>query len=103
MLSLRSMPIRFRPENKENLVAECKAADIIILTYACDAVPPLTACVPIGYLNSADWRSFHEASLNRELFWKLVDFNLFSFSTWVVLVKVPVLVVGCRLDLWDDQ
>ncbi|XP_074574084.1 mitochondrial Rho GTPase 1-like [Curcuma longa] len=65
-----------RPEHKENLIAECKAADIIILTYACDC------------------RS--TSTLERLCTFWIPELRRLE-------VKVPMLVVGCKLDLRDDQ
>ncbi|XP_074574814.1 mitochondrial Rho GTPase 1-like [Curcuma longa] len=65
-----------RPEHKENLIAECKAADVIILTYACDC------------------RS--TSTLDRLCTFWIPELRRLE-------VKVPMLVVGCKLDLRDDQ
>ncbi|XP_042390744.1 mitochondrial Rho GTPase 1-like isoform X1 [Zingiber officinale] len=63
-----------RPEYEEKLIAECKAADIIILTYACNCRPTLDRLC-----------TYWIPELRR------------------LEVKVPMLVVGCKLDLRDDR
>ncbi|XP_072996464.1 mitochondrial Rho GTPase 1-like [Typha latifolia] len=61
-------------ENKAKLIAECQAADAIVLTYACD----------------------RPATLDRlSTFW-LPELRRLE-------IKVPVIVVGCKLDLRDEQ
>ncbi|RRT45223.1 hypothetical protein B296_00053173 [Ensete ventricosum] len=63
-----------RPENKAKLIAECKAADAIVLTYACD----------------------RPSTLDRLSTYWLPELRRLE-------VKVPVIVVGCKLDLRDEQ
>ncbi|WOL15903.1 mitochondrial Rho GTPase 1-like [Canna indica] len=63
-----------RPENKVKLIAECKAADAIVLTYACD----------------------RPSTLDRLSTYWLPELRRLE-------VKVPVIVVGCKLDLRDEQ
>ncbi|KAG6468442.1 hypothetical protein ZIOFF_073127 [Zingiber officinale] len=62
-----------RPEHKAKLIADCKAADVIVLTYACD----------------------RPSTLDRLSTYWLPELRRLE-------VKVPVLVVGCKLDLRDD-
>ncbi|XP_077241698.1 mitochondrial Rho GTPase 1-like [Tasmannia lanceolata] len=63
-----------RPENRSKLAAECKLADAVVLTYGCDQL----------------------ATLDRlSTFW-LPELRRLE-------VKVPVIVVGCKLDLRDDN
>ncbi|CAM6128136.1 unnamed protein product [Calypogeia fissa] len=63
-----------RPEDKAKLEAECKKADAIVLTYACD-------------------RSYTLDQLSH--YW-LPELRQLQ-------VKVPVIVVGCKLDQRDDR
>ncbi|WOL03779.1 mitochondrial Rho GTPase 1-like [Canna indica] len=63
-----------RPENKAKLIADCKSADAIVLTYACD----------------------RPATLDRLRTYWLPELRRLE-------VKVPVIVVGCKLDLRDEQ
>lgn len=63
-----------RPEDRNKLGAECKKADAIVLTYACD----------------------QPATLNQLSSYWLPELRHLE-------VKVPVIVVGCKLDLRDDQ
>nr|CAD1821942.1 unnamed protein product [Ananas comosus var. bracteatus] len=62
------------PENKAKLIAECRAADAIVLTYACD----------------------RPSTLDRLSTYWLPELRRLE-------VKVPVIVVGCKLDLRDEQ
>ncbi|CAL4936650.1 unnamed protein product [Urochloa decumbens] len=62
------------PEQKPKLIAECQAADAVVLTYACD----------------------RPATLERlSAFW-LPELRRLQ-------LKTPVIVVGCKLDLRDEQ
>ncbi|TVU45426.1 hypothetical protein EJB05_04913 [Eragrostis curvula] len=61
------------PEHKERLVAECKAADAVVLTYACDRPDTVER---LG--------SFWLPELRR------------------LKLNAPVIVVGCKVDLRDD-
>ncbi|XP_064995992.1 mitochondrial Rho GTPase 1-like isoform X2 [Musa acuminata AAA Group] len=63
-----------RPENKAKLIAECKSADAIVLTYACD----------------------RPSTLDRLSTYWLPELRRLE-------AKVPVIVVGCKLDLRDEQ
>ncbi|KAJ0977547.1 hypothetical protein J5N97_013021 [Dioscorea zingiberensis] len=62
------------PENKAKLIVECQMADAIILTYACD----------------------RSSTLDRLSTYWLPELRRLE-------VKVPVIVVGCKLDLRDEQ
>ncbi|KAJ6806374.1 putative mitochondrial Rho GTPase 1 [Iris pallida] len=62
------------PENKQKMVSECQAADAILLTYACD----------------------RPATLDRLSTYWLPELRRLD-------IKVPVIVVGCKLDLRDEQ
>ncbi|XP_073009017.1 mitochondrial Rho GTPase 1-like [Typha latifolia] len=62
------------PENKAKLVAECQAADAVVLTYACD----------------------RPATLDRLSTYWLPEIRRLE-------VKLPVIVVGCKLDLREEQ
>uniref|UniRef100_A0A0E0D8L3 Mitochondrial Rho GTPase n=1 Tax=Oryza meridionalis TaxID=40149 RepID=A0A0E0D8L3_9ORYZ len=62
------------PEHRAKLIAECQAADAVVLTYACD----------------------RPATLERlSTFW-LPELRRLQ-------LKAPVIVVGCKLDLRDEQ
>ncbi|KAK8949923.1 Rac-like GTP-binding protein 1 [Platanthera guangdongensis] len=61
------------PASKATLVAECQSADVVVLTYACD----------------------RPASLDRLSSYWLPELRRLE-------VKVPVIVVGCKLDLRDE-
>ncbi|XP_077247754.1 mitochondrial Rho GTPase 1-like isoform X3 [Tasmannia lanceolata] len=62
------------PENRSKLAAECRLADAVVLTYGCD----------------------QPATLDRlSTFW-LPELRRLQ-------VKVPIIVVGCKLDLRDDN
>uniref|UniRef100_A0A0D6R7H1 Mitochondrial Rho GTPase n=1 Tax=Araucaria cunninghamii TaxID=56994 RepID=A0A0D6R7H1_ARACU len=63
-----------RLEDRTKLAAECKKADAIVLTYACD----------------------QHSTLDRLSTYWLPELRRLE-------VKVPVIVVGCKLDLRDDQ
>ncbi|VAI38761.1 unnamed protein product [Triticum turgidum subsp. durum] len=62
------------PEQKPKLIAECQAADAVVLTYACDRLSTLDRL-----------SSYWLPELRR------------------IQLKAPVIVVGCKLDLRDDQ
>ncbi|KAL5216968.1 hypothetical protein ABZP36_017652 [Zizania latifolia] len=62
------------PEHKQKLIAECQAADAVVLTYACDRPTTLERL-----------STFWLPELRR------------------LQVKAPVIVVGCKLDLRDEQ
>ncbi|ONM10708.1 Mitochondrial Rho GTPase 1 [Zea mays] len=62
------------PEQKPKLIAECQAADAVVLTYACDRPATLERL-----------SSFWLPELRR------------------LQLKAPVIVVGCKLDLRDEQ
>jgi len=62
------------PEQKPKLIAECQAADAVVLTYACDRPATLERL-----------SSFWLPELRR------------------LQLKTPVIVVGCKLDLRDEQ
>ncbi|XP_008786915.1 mitochondrial Rho GTPase 1-like isoform X1 [Phoenix dactylifera] len=62
------------PENKTKLISECQMADAIVLTYACD----------------------RPSTLDRLSTYWLPELRRLE-------VKVPVIVVGCKLDLRDEQ
>ncbi|KAL4202443.1 hypothetical protein AMTRI_Chr02g221090 [Amborella trichopoda] len=63
-----------RPEDRSRLASECRLADAVVLTYACD----------------------EPSTLDRlSTFW-LPELRSLD-------VNVPVIVVGCKLDLRDDQ
>ncbi|XP_078152022.1 mitochondrial Rho GTPase 1-like isoform X1 [Carex rostrata] len=62
------------PENKTKLIAECQAADAIVLTYACD----------------------RPSTLDRLSTYWLPELRRLE-------VRVPVIVVGCKLDTRDEQ
>ncbi|XXG83501.1 hypothetical protein AAC387_Pa10g1241 [Persea americana] len=62
------------PEHRGKLAAECKMADAVILTYACD----------------------RPETLDRLSTYWLPELRRME-------VKVPVIVVGCKLDLRDEQ
>ncbi|XP_008790947.2 mitochondrial Rho GTPase 1 [Phoenix dactylifera] len=62
------------PENKSKLISECQMADAIVLTYACD----------------------RPSTLDRLSTYWLPELRRLE-------VKVPVIVVGCKLDLRDEQ
>ncbi|MQM18319.1 hypothetical protein Taro_051310, partial [Colocasia esculenta] len=63
-----------REEHRARLIAECQQADAIVLTYACD----------------------RPATLERLSSYWLPELRRLD-------VKVPVIVVGCKLDLRDEQ
>nr|XP_029122675.1 mitochondrial Rho GTPase 1 isoform X2 [Elaeis guineensis] len=62
------------PENKTKLISECQMADAIVLTYACD----------------------RPSTLDRLSTYWLPELRRLE-------IKVPVIVVGCKLDLRDEQ
>ncbi|KAG1338418.1 mitochondrial Rho GTPase 1 [Cocos nucifera] len=62
------------PENKSKLISECQMADAIVLTYACD----------------------RPSTLDRLSTYWLPELRRLE-------VNVPVIVVGCKLDLRDEQ
>ncbi|KAG0466828.1 hypothetical protein HPP92_017817 [Vanilla planifolia] len=62
------------PASKATLVTECQMADAVVLTYACD----------------------RPASLDRLSTYWLPELRRLE-------VKVPIIVVGCKLDLRDEQ
>ncbi|XP_020252265.1 mitochondrial Rho GTPase 1-like [Asparagus officinalis] len=62
------------PEDKSKTFAECQNADAIVLTYACD----------------------RPSTLDRLSTYWLPELRRLE-------IKVPVIVVGCKLDLRDDQ
>lgn len=62
------------PEHRGKLAAECKMADVVVLTYACD----------------------RPETLDRLSTYWLLELRRME-------VKVPVIVVGCKLDLRDEQ
>uniref|UniRef100_A0A0D9W0J8 Mitochondrial Rho GTPase n=1 Tax=Leersia perrieri TaxID=77586 RepID=A0A0D9W0J8_9ORYZ len=62
------------PEQRAKLIAECQAADAVVLTYACDRPGTLERL-----------SSFWLPELRR------------------LQLKAPVIVVGCKLDLRDEQ
>ncbi|GJM96377.1 hypothetical protein PR202_ga13204 [Eleusine coracana subsp. coracana] len=64
------LQVRIPPEQKERLVAECKAADVVVLTYACDRPDTVE---------------------------RLVSFWLPELRQ--LKLNVPVIVAGCKLDL----
>ncbi|KAH9295641.1 hypothetical protein KI387_039229 [Taxus chinensis] len=63
-----------RPEDRTKMGAECKRADAIVLTYSCD----------------------QPSTLERLSTYWLPELRRLE-------VKAPVIVVGCKLDLRDDQ
>ncbi|MBA0680845.1 hypothetical protein Goari_012522, partial [Gossypium aridum] len=71
------------PEDRGKLAEELKRADAVVLTYACD----------------------QPETLNRlSTFW-LPELRQLEQLRLIIIeqVKVPVIVVGCKLDLRDDQ
>jgi Ras family protein T1 len=108
-----------RQEDKIKMEMECKKADAIVLTYSCDRpqtldrlssywLPELRRLeVSVSCLR-ATWNDVTVCFLDNGgmrliFFWKYVMFSFLYLVVLVMQIKVPVIVVGCKLDLRDDS
>ncbi|KAM0880096.1 hypothetical protein ACQ4PT_033798 [Festuca glaucescens] len=96
------------PEQKPKLIAECQAADAVVLTYACDRLSTLerlsTYWLPelrrIQVINLLALQGCCRPGL---LMIRQVARGGNDLCSSMFQLKAPVIVVGCKLDLRDDQ
>lgn len=90
-----------RPEDRGKLEAECKKADAVVLTYACDRPETL------DHLSSYWLPELRQMGVRCFFTWQCTYFYFLCFwfteSFGSAQVRVPVIIVGCKLDLRSDH